>query len=310
MNLKEAYNILELPQGTSIEEAKKKFKKLAVKYHPDVNKDPSATDKFKQINEAISTIEKGEDEPSFGFPFSGNPFSGNPFNRQEQHVINAENINLYTTITFEESILGKKQDLKFSRDGKCSDCNGQGHIRNDNGCEKCGGKGQTVTRQGNFVFSQTCNKCHGKTNVSDCKSCDSTGSVNTDVNVTVTIPGGISDGNVLRLAGMGNYVGNFMGHEQFTNAFLHVSVTAMSGLSLSGSNVISSLDLTMLEAIEGCNKTVKTVLGDKEIEIKPLSKNKDEVIIPNVGVNRIGNQHVILNVSYPSDVSKLIEVLK
>lgn len=305
MNLKEAYSILELPNGTPVEEAKKKFKKLAVKYHPDVNKDPSATDKFKKINEAISTIEKGEDEPSFGFPFGKTAF-----NRQEQHIINAENINLYTTITFEESILGKKQDLKFSRDGKCADCNGQGHVKNDNGCDKCGGKGQTVNKQGNFIFTQTCSKCLGRSSVSDCKTCDSTGLVNTDVNITVTIPGGISDGNVLRLAGMGNYVGNFMGHEQFTNAFLHVSVTAMSGLSLSGNNVISNLDLTMLEAIEGCNKTVKTVLGDKEIEIKPLSKNKDEVIIPNVGVNKVGNQSVILNVSYPGDVSKLIEVLK
>src|ERR1035437_2497404 len=201
MQIKEAYSILEIPQTSTPEEAKKKYRELSKKFHPDVNKDPGAESKFKKINEAYTYISSGKgDEESYQ---SFNPFGQqNPFGRR--HQVQVESINLYTTISFKESVFGSKKDLKFKRKGKCENCNGQGQYQLNNGCDKCNGRGQTVTVQGNMMFQQTCDKCRGRVKTETCTSC-SNGSIDTDVSINVTIPGGVESGNILRLNGMGNY---------------------------------------------------------------------------------------------------------
>jgi DnaJ-class molecular chaperone len=88
-----------------------------------------------------------------------------------------------------------------------------------------------------------------------------------------------------------------------------VRVTPEPGLRLDGINVVSDLEISLLDALRGCKKTVNTIQGDKEIEIQPQSRHKDEVVIPHLGVNGAGNQRVILDVKYPSNVGNLIDVL-
>src|ERR1035437_4582936 len=119
MNLDEAYKILEVPKGTVEAEAKKSFKKLAAKYHPDVNKDPDAESKFKKVNEAFQCVKdgKGNDRQSH-----------NTWNRQ-QHQVYLENVELHIDISFKESVLGCKREVKYSRLSKCQSCNGAGEIR-------------------------------------------------------------------------------------------------------------------------------------------------------------------------------------
>jgi DnaJ-class molecular chaperone len=62
--------------------------------------------------------------------------------------------------------------------------------------------------------------------------------------------------------------------------------------------------------LQGCQKTVETVVGEKQIIINPLSKNNEYITIPKVGVNKLGNQKVFLNINYPKNISKLIETLQ
>ena len=315
MNLKEAYSILELDSKASPEEAKKKYRELTKKYHPDVNKEADAEGKFKKINEAYQVVStgKGTDREEIRYhnrqpqnPF--NPFD--PFGRQgRQPNIVAFHIELHTTISFKESVLGCRKDLKFIRQGKCPVCDGQGSSVLDNGCTKCKGKGTVTMQRGNMIFTSTCDQCHGRVKMEECKSCSAGGVVDTEVSVSVNIPGGVIDGNVLRLGGMGNFAGSMMGMDQYTDAHLHINVTPETGLSLDGADVVSSVEISLLEALRGCSKSVKTVLGNKDIDIKPMSRNKEEVIISRMGVNRIGNQRVILDVKYPKDISKLIGVL-
>jgi molecular chaperone DnaJ len=317
MNLKEAYSILEIPQTATPDEAKKRYRNLTKKFHPDINKEPDAEEKFKKINEAYQVVSTGKstDKPVAANPWgNGGPFrssvpfgSSSPFGKQVNHP--AENINLYTTLSFKDSIQGCKRELKFKRKARCKSCHGEGSISLNNGCVKCGGSGQTTIRRNNMVFIQGCDKCFGRTQTEDCKACNGEGVVEAEASISVSIPGGVHNDSVLRLNNMGHFMGSFGPLEQHTDAHLHISVTPEEGLSLDGNHVIFTLEISLLDAIRGCNKSVKTVLGDKEVEIKPMSRNKEEVIIPNVGVNGTGDQRVILDVKYPQEINKLVETL-
>lgn len=303
MNLQEAWSILELPVGSDASAVKKKYRELTKKFHPDVNKDPGAEDKFKKINEAYKVASSGEIAmPQQGFQWG----AGQP-NYPSRQV---ESIGQHTSITFAESVLGTKRELKYSRSMKCAKCNGRGAIQQHNGCEKCGGSGHIMGRQGQMIFSRTCDKCLGKTSAIHCLDCQTTGVISVETSVTVSIPGGIDNEAVLRLGGMGNFAGSFMGAmDQYTDVFLKVFITPMEGLTIQGQNVISNITISLLEALSGCSKTVQTVSGDKTINIVPSIRNKDEVKIPHLGVNGVGDQLVIVNVEYPKDTSKLIELL-
>jgi len=307
MNLQQAYSILEIPQTSTPEEAKKKYRDLTKKFHPDVNKDPGAEDKFKKINEAYQIVSSGKGTDKE--PLQWQRQSGfNPFGNQHQ-VHMAENIDLFCTISFKDAVLGCKKELKFNRNIKCKACNGQGEITLNNGCKKCGGRGQIIGKNGNMVFAQTCDSCFGKSETKSCSTCKNNGFVDSQASIEVNIIPGRQNGDILRLAGMGHYFGAFGPFEQNTDAHLHITVTAEKDLFLDGMHVVTNLNISLLDAINGCKKTVKTIDGEKEVEVKPLSKNKEEVIVPKLGVNREGNQRVILEVQYPEDISSLVSAL-
>ena len=313
MNLKEAYSTLEIPQTSTPEEAKKKFRELSKKWHPDVNKDADAEAKFKKINEAYQVVSSGKSTDREDVQWQGaqqpfNPFGGHPFG-QQRRTFNAQPINIKTTISFKESILGCEKDLKFNRNAKCASCDGAGEMAINNGCVVCGGKGQVVKRQGSMIFIQTCSKCNGQTQKKDCDTCKAKGVLETETSVRVSIPGGIVDGNILNLRGMGHFVGSFGPMEQNSDTHLHVKVASEPGLSLEGTNVITTLELSLQEALQGCKKIVNTINGYQDIEVSPKTRNKDEVIIPHLGVNKTGNQRVILDVKYPENIPALIEFL-
>lgn len=303
MDIKTAYSILELSAGTSADDVKKKYRELSKKYHPDVNKDIGSEDKIKKINEAYDRIKKGGDDP---IDFTA---LHNPFNRTKSNQYQVTNIAVEAIISFQESVLGSKKEISFKRKTKCKPCNGQGETLVDNGCTNCKGIGQMTSVQGNTIFIQTCTKCYGKIKAIACATCACSGVLNSEATISVTIPGGVVNGNVLRLAGMGNFASQFMSIDQYSEVHLHIKVDNDSELFLEGTSVISKLEISLLEAIRGCTKTVLTVLGNKEIIINPLSKNYDKVIIPNMGVNRIGDQKVILDVKYPENITKVIDVL-
>jgi molecular chaperone DnaJ len=311
MNLKEAYLTLEIPQTSTPEEAKKKYRELTKKHHPDVNKDPGAEAKFKKINEAYQVVSSGKSTDREDVQWQGqqpfNPFGGNPFG--QQRTFNAQPINIKTTISFKESILGCEKDLKFNRNAKCTSCDGAGEMAINNGCTECGGKGQVVRRQGSMIFIQTCGKCKGQTQKKNCDTCKSKGVLETEASVRVNIPGGIVDGNILNLRGMGHFAGSFGPMEQNSDTHLHVKVTPEPGLSLIGTDVVTTLELSLQEALQGCKKIVNTINGYQDIEVFSKTRNKDEVVIPHLGVNKIGNQRVILDVKYPENISALIDFL-
>ena len=312
MKIKEAYTTLGLPETASEDEVKKAFRKLAATYHPDVCKDSDAEARFKKINEAHQVITSGKSsDPEDRIP-ARSPF--NPFDdffRANQSSFHpADNISLTTTISFKESVLGTKKDIKFSRKTKCASCNGQGKTLLNNGCSKCGGRGSIVEKRGNMIFTHSCDKCQGRSQTLPCKPCSGQGVLDSEVSVSVSIPGGIQNDNILRLHGMGHYVGSsFMFQEQCTDVHLQVSVIPEPELTLEGMDVVFTLNISLLEALQGSEKQVKTIDGKQNVKIMPLSKNRDEISLPKMGVNKVGSQRVILNVQYPDQIDPLISAL-
>jgi molecular chaperone DnaJ len=165
-----------------------------------------------------------------------------------------------------------------------------------------------------MIMQQTCGKCHGRIPTEECKPCNGTGGVKATRTITVTVPGGVADGNILRLEGMGNFVevvNNFFNSgDAYTDAFvqLHVQPSEFK-CTIKDNNLHVTLDITLLEALSGCSKSIKTLEGFKEIKIPPKTKNGHQVIIPNLGVSRTGNQTIDINVDYPQDIESLISHL-
>ena len=311
MNLEEAYRILGLSLNSSKEEAKKKYHILAKELHPDINKDAGAEDKFKKINEAYSCVQSGKGTDREEQTFTRNPFSGfgfHPF-RQRQRNYQPRNVQVDTTISFKESVFGCKKDISFNHKIKCSECNGEGEQQINNGCSKCHGMGTVTQQRGNMIFTQTCDKCGGVIQTKPCDKCKSSGAKDAQASVQVNIPGGIRDGNILRLSNMGDFVGNFMNTEQRTDVHLTVTVIPHPKLKLIENDVVLLLPISLLEALSGCTKTVETINGFTDVEIKPKSRNNEQIIIPNLGVNKQGSQRVILDVKYPDNIDGLIEHL-
>jgi molecular chaperone DnaJ len=325
MKKQEAYKALELEVTASKEDAKKAFKKLAAKYHPDVNKDAGAIDSFKKINSAYQAIDQNKFDDQMPPNVGGwNPggwhapqqdwfdlhdfITGNVVRdfATRPKLFPNEDIHLEENITFKESILGSDKNITYKRRVKCDPCNGCGETRLNNGCLNCNGTGRVVNRTGNMVMTGTCNMCHGSMKVEVCKKCNGDAFTMTDMSINVKMPAGLNNLAVLRLAGIGHYVGGMV---NYSSVLLKVRVEHIPGLSLVEKDVLTSVHISLLESFKGTTKEVETIDGKQEITIPPYHGNKDEITLPKLGVNREGNQRVVVYVHYPDNVDDLINAL-
>lgn len=314
MNIQEAYKILESPTSISEEDLKKKYKNLARKYHPDVYKDDP--NKFKQINEAyqfIKDYKKEQQHSQQGFPTDFEEiFSNFGFGRQNRGPTprSVDNILLNEEITFEESVLGTEKEIEIEREIKCENCNGEGFYRKKNGCTHCDGYGKSTITRGNMTFTTMCRECHGQSTKEECAKCNKKCYIKNKTKLKVKIPPGIQDKNIIQLQGAGHFSHSSIFGDAYSNVLINISVKNNTELKLDGNDVIFNLNISLLEALEGCSKEVQSIKGSRTVEIPSGSRNKEEIIIPNLGVNLVGNERVILHVNYPENKEKLISVLK
>lgn len=318
----EAYRVLGLKEDATDDDVKKAFRKLASKYHPDVNKAKDAEDKFKKINEANQTINDYKENPHkySSVPIPNQWQDGDQINLadifggfggQTQKIFRHPQIIINTTISFKDSIIGVDRELKFNRYVKCNDCNGQGSESIGNGCKHCDGFGHITSKQHNMFFNVFCTKCYGR-NIQQkpCSTCKSNGYSEVNSNFTVHIPSGTVN-STLRLRGAGHFSRTSPLGDMYTDVFVNVLVVSEEGLSLVGNDVVSDLSISLLDALRGSKKDVKTIFGSNEIDIPKNSKNRDEIKIPDCGVKSAnGIQRVILNVEYPSDIESLVSYLE
>src|SRR5574344_1998574 len=276
---KDYYKILNLDKNASDEDIKKAYHKLAVKYHPDKNQgNKAAEEKFKEVTEAyevLSDTDKRKNYDQFGSadsPFSnGSPFGDTSFYQDFTQTFNnfynffgtrqdsnnrrntsGENLNCNLTISFKESIYGCKKDIHFTRNEKCSSCNGTGASSESkiSTCPDCQGTGY-VDRNGVFFRVQTlCPKCKGKGKIilNPCNNCLGTGFESKGKIITITIPAGVEDSSDMIIAGQGNASvdGGKPG-----NLYIHISVEQDKYFSRQENKLICTIPISFTQAMLG-----------------------------------------------------------
>ena len=233
------YQVLGVPRSASLDDIKKAYRKLAKKYHPDVNPgDKEAEAKFKEINEAYSVLSDEEKRASYDryghAAFEGmgaNGFSGfdgfgfgafddifetfmGGFGRSRQKAkgpVRGKDLRYSMEISFEEAAFGTEKEISVSRLQTCDTCGGTGAKpgTSPETCRHCNGTGQIRYAQstlfGQFVNVRTCDVCGGEGKIIKhaCETCHGKGRVTRSSRISVRIPAGINDNQTISLQGQG-----------------------------------------------------------------------------------------------------------
>lgn len=238
---KDYYKILGIDKTATKEEIRKAYKNLAKKHHPDLNKDPDAAERFKEINEAAAVLaddekrsrydQHGTTAEQFGQDFQGFDFSdfmsqgafdfdtifesffgGSPFGgRRSRGKRRGADLRYDLEITLEEAGKGAAKQISVPRLEQCPKCHGSGAESGSDiiTCPECSGVGVKRRTQrtpfGIFSTTTTCGKCNGQGKYikNECRECDGTGVIKITRNLEVNIPAGAEEGTNLRVAGEG-----------------------------------------------------------------------------------------------------------
>lgn len=278
MSKRDFYEVLGVERSADADTIKKSYRRLAMKYHPDRTKgDAKLEEKFKEIQEAYACLSDeqkragydrfGHEAFSEGSGMGGGSFSfddifsdffggggGGRSQRKQQRVLDIG-------ITFAEMATGCKKDLDIQIQAECDDCGGSGSAdgSSPSTCGQCGGRGQVQARRGPFSFSQSCDRCNGTGGVIDkpCRTCRSLGKIKDKKRLSVTIPAGIEDGNLMRLSV------ESMGEE----LFLRVSVRPHPIFQRDGENLHVEIPISIITATLGGSVDIPTVAG-KRLKVK------------------------------------------
>jgi molecular chaperone DnaJ len=293
---KDYYEILGVSRSASDKEIKAAYRKLARKYHPDVNPgDKAAEDKFKEVAEAFAVLSDTEKRAQYdrggheafgpGFdPFAGFDFRTAGFGLGDLSDIlgmfgadlggsrpsprRGDDLQVEVRIPFQDAVTGTTLELTLPRRGACSACGGGGvqSGSRESTCPDCGGTGRrTQSRQGLRV-SLTCGRCQGagRQPGPPCAACGGAGRMPTQDRVKVRIPPGIDDGGKVRVPGKGD-AGASGGPAG--DAYLIIRVEAHPLFRREGRDVICEVPIGVTKAVLGGTLDVPTLDGRATINV-------------------------------------------
>ncbi len=341
MNKKDYYEVLGVAKDASDEDIKRAFRKLAKQYHPDVNKEPGAEEKFKEIGEAyaiLSDPEKRRQYDQFGhaaFESGSSGFSGFSaddidlssifddlfgssfgFNfgssrRGKNGPVKGRDRVISMNLTFEEAVFGCKKSIHLDLNEVCHSCHGAGGF-NEKTCPKCKGRGTIIVEQksmfGLFQTQTTCNECDGTGHVFEkkCPDCRGTGLVKTNKEIIVTVPEGVDNGYQLRISGKGE-----AGINGGPNGDIYIefNVKKHEFFERDEEDIYLEVPLTISEAALGCKKEIPTLESNVVLDIKAGAQSKDKLKLKGKGIKvpnsiRRGDMYVILNVITPQKLNR------
>jgi molecular chaperone DnaJ len=337
MSNRDYYEILGVPRNASPEEIKASFRRLARQYHPDVNKEEGAEEKFKEINEAygvLSDAEKRARYDRYGKEGLGNMggfrdytvdfndifeeiFGGFGFStgrRSRNAPRRGRDLQMTVTLTFEEAVFGAEKEIEFQREETCSRCAGSGAEPGTTPlrCATCGGQGEVrqvrQTFLGQMVQTSTCPTCNGRGEVisTPCKNCRATGLERKTVRKKVQIPAGVDSGTQIRLAGEG---GPGINGGPNGSMFLVLDVQPHQFFKRRENDIILNLDINVAQAALGAEIEVPTLEGLEKLKIPAGTQPGKIFHLRNKGVPYLrrsgrGDQLVIVNVAVPTKLTR------
>jgi len=314
------YELLGVARDADAETLKRAYRRLARQYHPDVNKDPGAEDRFKEIGRAYEVLgdpktrarydqfgEAGVSGGGAGAPDMGDMggfadlfetffggFGGAAGARQARGPRQGDDLRFDLNISFREAVFGDEKEVQVRHLETCSTCQGSGAKAGSGpvACSTCGGAGQvrraTRTPFGTFTQVAPCPSCEGQGQViSDpCADCGGQGVQQVRKKLRITVPAGVDSGTRLRISGEGN-----AGPRGGPAGDLYVFLTVQSHPSLrrDGINIQSEVAVNYLQAILGDTIEVETVDGPAPLEIPAGTQPGAVLTLTGKGVPKLGN---------------------
>jgi len=301
------YIVLEIVRSASTNDIKKAFRKLARRYHPDINPgDRSAEERFKRISEAYEVLsdpnkrefydangfyvegvlQHSEARGAFGFSFksfnmtsSGGQQAGELFAQFFNQQANrrsperGNDLEYQMSISFAESINGVKTRISVQRRHSCPGCNGTGRDGGLQGssCTVCSGNGHTVRLRGRLQFMVPCEQCGGTgRSTRECEECGGESRVVRTDFMDMEIPAGVSVGSRVRYPSQGD-AGRFGGPDG--DLYVITNVTPHPFFIRVGDNVQCVLPITFTEAALGAKVEAPTVEGPAVVRVPPGTQN-------------------------------------
>lgn len=303
------YEVLGVAKDASLDDIKKAYRKLAMKYHPDRNPgDKEAADKFKEASEAYEILKDPEKRERYNrFGHAGNQFGPGGFDfgrdftgaaefsdilgslfggafssffggRDRRHDPNGpergSDVEIEMGITLEEAIFGGSRDIEIALAEDCAECHGSGAAKGAKRekCKQCGGRGVVVAGSGFIQFQQTCPICHGEGTIitNPCHACHGTGRIKKRRSVNVKIPRGVDTGNRMRLAGLGN--AGIRGGEN-GNLMVVFNVAEHPIFEREGANLACEVHVPLDVAALGGTVSIPTPDGEAQFKIPAGTAN-------------------------------------
>lgn len=286
------YEILGVSRNASTDEIKKAFRRLAMQYHPDRNKDDGAEARFKQVSEAYEVLSDPQKRSAYdrfghaglqgfdmGRGFEGADFGGfgdifeaffggsSTGTRRAREARRGGDRRVDVEITFEEAAFGTEREIQVQRVERCARCAGSGSEPGSQPvrCSTCEGSGQVrrASRSffGQFVNIATCAQCHGEGMIvtDPCKDCRGAGRERKTRTLMISIPAGVNDGSRMRLSGEGDTGANGGGPGHL---YVYISVTPHELFERDDEDLIYELSMNPAQAALGCEAEIPTLEGD------------------------------------------------
>lgn len=320
------YEVLGVSKGASDSEIKSAYRKLAKKYHPDMNPgDKEAEAKFKEASEAYAVLSDADKRRQYdqfghaafdggvggagGFDFGGMDmgdifgdifgdfFGGGRSRGQSNGPMKGQNIRTSVRITFEEACFGVDKEIDVTLKEECATCHGTGAKpgTSPETCKKCGGKGQVVfTQQSLFGVVrnvQACPDCHGTGKIikERCSDCSGSGYISKRKKISVSIPAGIDNGQCVRIRDKGEPGVN---GGQRGDLLVEVVVSRHPIFQIQDRDIFSTAPITFAQAALGGDVRIKTVDGEVIYTVKPGTQTNTRVRLRNKGVPSLRNKQV------------------
>jgi molecular chaperone DnaJ len=335
---KDYYGILGVPKDATADDIKRAYRKLARQYHPDVNPDPGAQERFKEINAAYEVlsddqkrqiVDLGGDPLGPGSGGMGGPGAGGPFvgfqdimdaffggtatRGPRPRVRPGADAIIRLDLELQETAFGVEAPLTVDTAVLCSTCSGAGTSPGTTPvtCDICHGKGEVQSVQrtflGQVVSTRPCGACqgYGTTIPHPCAACAGEGRVRTRRTLTVKIPAGVEDGMRIRLAQQGE-VGP--GGGQPGDLYVEIHERPHDVFARKGNDLHCKVTVPMTAAALGTRLTIKTLDSEEQVDVKSGTQPGATIRIKGRGVPHLrgsarGDLFVHLDVRTPTKIT-------
>jgi len=330
------YDVLGVSRTASSDDLRKAYRKLAREFHPDVNSNDGAEERFKEVNEAyevLSDSNRRSQYDRFGHSASGMPGGGDPFGfgsstfgdifetffggastgRRRPSVMKGQDLQVTVDIDFEEAVFGTEKEVELTRMETCEGCNG---TRMKDGktppkCETCGGTGEVRRVQqtilGQFMTSAACSACNGEgVRITEpCPRCRGKGRVTHARRISVSVPPGIDESATLRLSGQGEASPN---GGPPGNLFVKARIKPHKFFTRQGKVISLQVGVNIAQAILGDEIELQTIDGPVAFKLPSATQSGQQFRLKGKGVPDIrgadrGDQIVTIHVIIPKELN-------